>query len=148
MAFSLKIRPLFDAYVLTRDFYNYTKEFITQESDLAGQDKVDAMSALYVYMKVKTDNTLNVSDFAQTYFATPTTQDTYKEFMASKKVPATDIVRDLSMIVNKLRRRRIKFSNEVDIYAPVDNFSENVIILESVNDSTTLKIKGVIKTEK
>lgn len=133
--------------VLTRDFFNYTKEFITQKSELSGRDKVDIMSALYVYMKVRTDDSLNVGEFAQEYFPTPALKDSYKEYMASKKVPATDIVRDISMIASKLRKRRIKFTNSVDVYAPVDNFSDNVTILSSEADSTTLKIRGTIKTE-
>lgn len=133
--------------VLTKDFFNYTKEFITKKSDFSGQEKVDAMSALYVYMKVRTEDRLNVGDFAQTYIASPMQRDSYKEYMASRKVPATDIIRDLSMVASKLRRRRIKFTNSVDIYAPVDDFKENITILESSPDSTTLKIKGTIKTE-
>lgn len=133
--------------VLTRNFFNYTKEYITKKADLNGQEKIDAMSALYVYMKVRTDNNLNVGDFAQTYFASPVQRDSYKTYMATKKVPATDIVRDLSMIASKLKKRRIKFTNAVDIYAPVDNFNENLTIISSEIDSTTLKIKGTIKTE-
>ena len=133
--------------VLTRDFFNYTKDFITKKSDLSGQAKVEAMSALYVYMKVRADDTLNVGGFAKEYFSSPLLQDSYQTFMASKNVPAIDIVRDLSIIASKLRRRRIKFTNAVDLYAPVDDFSNNIEILESVADSTTLKIKGTIKTE-
>ena len=49
--------------------------------------------------------------------------------------------------IDKLKKRRIKFSNSVDVYAPVDKFSENVSIISSDNDSTTIKIKGTIKTE-
>lgn len=133
--------------VLTRDFFNYTKEFITKKSGLPGKDKVELMSALYVYIKVRADNSLNVGDFAQEYFHTPEFKDSYQDYMTSKKVPATNIPRDLSMISSKLRKRRIKFSNSVDIYAPVDNFSDNVTILSSEGDSTTLKIQGTIKTE-
>ncbi len=133
--------------VLTKDFFNYTKEFITNKSALSGNQKVDVMSALYVYMKVQTDRHINVGDFADAYLSTPSLKDAYKNFMASKKVPATDIVKDLSMIQSKLKKRRIKFSNSVDVYAPVDKFSENVSIISSDNDSTTIKIKGTIKTE-
>jgi len=136
-----------ESNVLTRDFFNYTKEFITQKSDLSGVKKVDTMSALYVYLKVRAENTLNVGDFADTYFETPTLKDAYKTFMASKKVPSIDILRDTSMIANKLRRRRIKFSNNVDIYAPVDSFNDNITIVETDSTSTTLKIKGNIQTE-
>jgi len=133
--------------VLTKDFFNYSKDFITQKSTLAGQQKVDIMSALYVYMKVRADNVLNVNDFAQAYFPTPDLKDSYKAFMASKRVPATDIPRDLTMIASKLRKRRIKFSNSVDIYAPVDNFADNVTVISADATSTTINIKGTIKTE-
>lgn len=133
--------------VLTRDFFNYTKEFITKKADFSGQEKIEAMSALYVYMKVRTDNSLNIGDFAQTYFSSSVQRDSYKTYMAARKVPATDIVRDLSMIASKLKKRRIKFTNSVDIYAPVDNFVENVTIIASETDSTTLRINGTIKTE-
>ena len=133
--------------VLTRDFFNHTKDFITKKSGLDGRQQVDAMSALYVYTKVRAENGLNVGGFAQEYFALPETRDNYQAYMASKRVPATDIVRDISMLASKLRRRRIKFSNSVDIYAPTDDFSQNVEILESNIDSTTIKINGTVKTE-
>lgn len=133
--------------VLTKDFFNFTKEYITQKSNLTGPQKIDTMSALYVYMKVRTESILNVNDFAQTYLPTPSAKDAYKSYMASKKVPATDISRDLSMIASKLKKRRIKFTNAVDVYAPVDNFSDNVSVISSDEGSTTLKIKGTIKTE-
>lgn len=133
--------------VLTKDFFNHTKDFITKKSGLNGVKQVEVMSALYVYMKVRIDNRLNVGSFAQEYFEQPEIRDNYQAYMASKRVPATDIVRDNSMIASKLKRRRIKFTNSVDIYAPIDDFSNNVEIVESNADSTTLKINGAVKTE-
>lgn len=133
--------------VLTKDFFNHTKDFITKKSGLSGVELTGVMSALYVYMKVRTDNRLNVASFAQEYFAEPEMRDNYQAYMTSKKVPATDIVRDNSMILSKLKKRRIKFTNAVDLYAPVDDFSNNVEILESIAGSTTLKINGTVKTE-
>lgn len=133
--------------VLTKDFFNHTKDFITKKSGLDGRQQVDAMSALYVYMKVRAENRLNVGGFAQEYFALPETRDSYQAYMASKRVPATDIIRDTSMIASKLKKRRIKFSNSVDIYAPIDDFAQNVEILESNAECTTLRINGTVKTE-
>jgi hypothetical protein len=133
--------------LLTKEFFNYTQEFINKKSDLSGKEKVEVMSALYVYMKVRTDPHLNINDFADTYLSTAAQKDAYKNFMASKNVPAIDIVKDLSMISNKLKKRRLRFSNSIDVYAPADNFSDNISIISSEPESTTVKIKGIIESE-
>lgn len=84
--------------VLTREFYNHTKDFITKKSNLNREQKFGAMSALYVYLKVRTTPTINVNEFTREHFPTVIMMDSYKAYMTSQKVPATDIRRDLSMI--------------------------------------------------
>ena len=133
--------------VLTRDFYNHTKDFITKKSNLNGEQKVEAMSALYVYLKVRTMPTISVNEFAREYLPTAIMMDSYKAYMTSQKVPTTDIRRDLSMITKKLKRRRIRFTNFVEISAPVDDFKENIQIVSSDENGTMVSIKAAIATE-
>jgi len=136
-----------NADVLTRDFFNHTKAFISESPLLDGEQKVEAMTALYVYLKVCNEPTISVQTFSQNYLPEPREQDNYSRFMAAKGMPATDFRKDITMVSRKLRQRKIKFSSNVSILAPVDDFSEIITILETDEVSTTVKIRGTIQNE-
>lgn len=131
--------------ILTKEFFYATKEFITQKANISGQDKVDKMSALYTYLKVDTSPTISVAEFAQRYFADADLKDQYTNFMEAKKVPSTTIHKNMEKLT--LRNRKVKFTNEVSLYAPVDKFSENVEIIASTDTTTEIRINGRIKSE-
>ena len=133
--------------ILTKDFYNYTKEFITSKSGFNGDQIVDCMSALFVYLKTDTNPNINVREFATTYFPNTEIIDEFSRFMEQKRIPLNNIRKDNSLIKDKLKNRKIKFSNAVLVTAPVDNFTENLEILEKTTESTTIKIKGIIMSE-
>lgn len=134
--------------VLTRDFFNYAKEFITKKAQFDGEQIVDCMSALYVYLKTDTNPNINIREFANTYFPNAEVIDEFSKFMEQKKMPLNNIHKDNSLIKSKLINRKIKFSNSVLLTAPVDRFSENITILEKTLEDTTIKIKGTITSEK
>lgn len=133
--------------IMTRDFFNYTKEYITKKSGLPGDSVVEAMSALYVYLKVNTNLNINVGEFGQQYFADANIRDEYSRFMETKKVPQNNIRKDLTLLANKLKQRKIRFTNNVLLYAPIDNFNINVEIIEKTESHTTMKINGSIQAE-
>ncbi|MGI6162214.1 MAG: nucleoid-associated protein [Christensenellales bacterium] len=131
--------------ILTKEFFFATKEFITKKANIPGQDKVDKMSALYTYLKVDTSPTISVAEFAQRYFADADLKDQYTNFMETKKVPSTTIHKSMEKL--NLRNRKVRFTNEVSLYAPVDKFSENVEIIATTDTTTDIRINGKIKSE-
>jgi len=133
--------------VLTRDFFYSTKEFITKQSSLSGEQKVDGMTALYTYLKIDNTATISVSDFANRYLPDAPTRDLYTGFMQTKRIPMNSIRKNMEMLSGKLKRRKVRFTNKVDIYGPVENFSENVEILSCTDTSTNILIKGKICAE-
>jgi hypothetical protein len=138
-----------DDEILTRDFYENTKEFLSnpKKSKLSGGEIVDRMTALYTYLKVDNIQTISVDDFAQKYLPDVEVRDLYSNYMQSKKIPMNSFSKNTDMIKNKLRKRKIKFTNEVDIYAPSEDFEKNVRFIEKTEISTIVEIKGKIKTE-
>ena len=133
--------------ILTKTFYEHTKEFLAKKSKMTGEEIVDRMSALYTYLKVDNNQTISIDDFAQKYLPDAKARDSYSVYMQSKNVPMISFSKDMAMLKGKLKRRKIKFTNDVYIYAPFENFSENVQLLERTDEDTTVKIKGHIKTE-
>jgi hypothetical protein len=133
--------------ILTKTFYEHTKEFLTKKSKMTGEEIVDRMSALYTYLKVDNNQTISIDDFAQRYFPDAEEKDSYSAYMQSKNVPMISFNKDMAMLKGKLKRRKIKFTNDVYIYAPSETFNENVQFLEKTDDDTIVKIKGHIKTE-
>lgn len=124
----------------TRNFFEYTTEFINK-SELPKADKFDLHNALYTYLKTDKNATIETSSFAETYLP-DTIEDDYISFMENKKFPTNSIIKNTSLIKSKLRIRKLSFSTEVKITAPADKFSELVELIESSENSTTLKIKG------
>jgi uncharacterized protein YjbK len=131
--------------ILTKEFFFATKEFITKKSTMQGQDRMDKMSALYTYLKVDTSETISVAEFSQRYFSDPTMKDQYENYMESKKIPATTIHKNMEKL--SIRNRKVKFTNNVTIYAPVEDFEKNFMILDQTDTTTDVRIKGHIKSE-
>lgn len=125
---------------LTSDFYQYTKDFINKLDVLDGK-KVDLNFALYSYLKVSNSNNVHIAEFADQYLEGDQ-KDEYLNYMETKDFPTTAVPKDLTYIKNRLRRRRIKFTSDVVIIAPSENFKELVKIVDSVDAKTVIEIKG------
>ena len=67
--------------------------------------------------------------------------------MKKKGMPMRDFAKDTTLIRNKLRTRRIRFSNNVRITGPSDGFEKLVQIVGVDDDWTTVKVHGVIETQ-
>jgi len=124
----------------TRDFFEFTKEFVNS-SALPTEKKIDINNALYTYLKTDQSGTVSVSSFSDLYFD-PDTADQYSEFMANKEFPQGSVSKELDLIANSLRLRKINFSSNVTISAKEEAFRESVKVIESSDDETILRIKG------
>lgn len=131
----------------TQNFYIETREFINK-LDISDEDKFDYHNSLYDYLKMSRETTVSINDFSNRYFE-PEIIDRYNEHMRSKNFPANAIMKDIEYIKNKLRRRQIKFTSQVRISAPSENFENLVQIVPQENNTVTtmLRIQGKIEEQ-
>lgn len=125
---------------LTRDFYMNTREFI-DNLEIDDEEKIDLNYALYTYLKVSQNNTIQISEFADQFFEGDH-RDNYINYMETKGFPSIAISKDMSYIKNKLRRRKIKFTTDVTISAPSEKFKDLVKILDCEDSKTVVQIEG------
>lgn len=130
---------------LTRDFYFNTKEFI-DKLPIDDEKKVDMNISLYTYLKVSQENTISIRTYADNYLADDV-KPQYERHMIGKKFPENNVVKDLTLLKNKLRRRGLTFSSKIRIVGPSDNFSDLVEIGEYDGEKTTVKISGKIEEQ-
>ncbi len=109
----------------TREFHDYTKDFI-RGLDLPEETKTGLYNALTTYLRVDQRPTVEVNDFAQSYFYDAATRDTYAQFMRSKEFPMTAIHKDLSEVASSLKYRKVQFSNDIRLTAPAEKFADMV----------------------
>lgn len=109
----------------TKEFYDYTKDFVTR-LDVAPEQKNDLLNALSTCLKVAKSPTIQVSEFAQTYLADPEVVDSYQVYMSDKKFPANAVNKDLAYVQGSLKLRKLVFSQGIKITGPSEQFSEKV----------------------
>ncbi|HBO2000444.1 hypothetical protein IPC1146_10265 [Pseudomonas aeruginosa] len=129
----------------TRDFFEYASDFISG-MDTEPERKIDLQQALYTYLKTDKSTTIETAEFAQKYLNNEESDD-FSHYMESKGFPDSAVTKDTKLINRKLARRKLNFTNNVKITAPADNFSELIQVLESTEDDTTLKIRGVLLSQ-
>jgi hypothetical protein len=130
---------------LTSDFYHFTKDHI-ENMDVSEEIKLDLNTSLYSYLKVSQSNVINVVEYAEQYLEQEQ-RDSYSNFMYEKGFPDRAITKDITYIKYKLRRRNLKFTSDVKISAPSDQFEDLVNIAGSDNGRTLVSIKGNISKE-
>ena len=124
----------------TRDFFEYTKEFINS-ADIPTGTKIDLQQALHTYLKTDQSNTIQCSSFAEQYMEEDL-RDDYAPYMENKNFPTNAVVKDTSLIRRKLQHRKMNFSSSVKLTAPADTFDEKVQVIEITEEHTTIKIQG------
>lgn len=125
---------------LTSDFYHFTKDYI-ENIDTNEETKLDLNTSLYSYLKVSQSNIINVVEFAEQYLEQEQ-RDNFANFMYDKGFPERAVNKDITYIKYKLRRRNLKFTSDVKISAPSDEFEDLVNIAGSDNGRTLVSIKG------
>lgn len=119
-----------NAAQLTKRFYDETRSFINK-TDLAVEDKADLLTGLYTYLKVDQSSLVEVGAFAKAYMADEDLQDAYAAFMRKKSFPNTAVLKDISDIGSRLRRRRLSFSRNIQLTAPSEAF-EDLVEVKSI----------------
>ncbi len=131
---------------LTKSYFEYSRMFI---NDLVVDDerKLDLQTSLYTYLKSDQSPVISVNDFATRYLE-PAQRDGYISFMHELGFPQNAVSKDLELLHNVLKLRKIKFSSAVKVTAPADRFDELVNVVETSPEGTTLRISGKIMEQK
>ncbi|MBU3155199.1 nucleoid-associated protein [Clostridium estertheticum] len=129
--------------VITKDFYEGTKEFINI-LEITDEEKIDLNLQLYSYIKSPINASISIEDFSDNSFEAEV-KDSYNDYMVNKNIPTTLIQKDNQYIENRLKQRKIKFFNEISIAGPSENFNNLVKIIGTDDYGTTLKVGGKIK---
>lgn len=114
-----------NAAQLTKKFYEQTREFINK-IDVPEERKSDLLTGLYTYLKVDQSPTVEISSFAKSYLGDDGLKDAYTAFMNQKSFPGAAVLKDITDIGSKLRRRRLTFSRNVQLTAPSEAFEDLV----------------------
>ena len=129
----------------TRDFHEYTTNFI-KEANLTTEERVDLQQALYTYLKVDQGQTIQTSSFAEKYIK-PELQDDFTAYMEKKNFPTNAVQKDLTLIKNKLKNRKMNYDTGVKLIAPADRFKELINVLETTSEYTNIRIMGQLASQ-
>ncbi len=110
----------------TARFFDLTKEFI-KKADFDPEKKRDVIDSLYVFVRDEQDPTFTADQFGSRYLP-PEMQDTYSDFLDTKKFTPNAVVRDTSQMGSRLRRRRLKFGGDIELSASPEALKSKVII--------------------
>ena len=126
----------------TKDFYNVARSFIDQ-MPVPQADRVDFQGDLISYLR-QNDEILEPRTFARRVLPEDQRDDFLGVCRGSGITEA--ITKDLTLLKGKLRRRSVKFSSNVTLYAPPDVFEESVRITGESDDGwTEVRIRGSIE---
>ena len=97
--------------------------------------------------------TISIDEFANEYIS-ERHRDYFINEMTESGIPTNAISKDTAYINNRLKQRRIKFTNEVSIIAPSDKFGDSIKIINDIEDledeegdHTLILVKGKIKEQ-
>ena len=111
---------------MTRIFWEGTSKFI-RAVDVSEERRTDLLTGLYTYLRVDQAPNVEVATFANTYLE-PNLRDDYRAFMGNEGFPQNAIAKDLSELAGKLKRRRVRFSRDVQLTGSPEAFSDLVTI--------------------
>ena len=123
----LGLTHLVESAKLTRDFINYTRQFI-KKLDVPEEKRFELNTALVTYVKTDQSELISMSEFADRYLPDDDTRDEYESFCVSKKLPDHAFAKDLSESGSLLKVRTIKFGKNVKLTGPADSLGKLISI--------------------
>ena len=115
----------------TAKFFDLTREFVrtsVNDRDL----RRDLGDALFAFVKVDQASTFTSQQFGETYLP-PELRDPFKKFLEAKKFPTNRaVVRDISDMGSRLRRRKYKFGPDIELSASPDAIRNGTVTIEDV----------------
>lgn len=131
--------------LVTKNFYEETKAYING-LEISDEEKIDLNLQLYSYVKSPINSTISIEEFAENSLKEDL-RDSYSTHMMNKDIPTTLINKDTQYLEQRLKQRKIKFSNEISIIGPSEKFNDSIKVLSTPDEqgSTTIKINGKIQ---
>lgn len=115
----------------TAKFFDLTKEFVRDR--ITDRDlRRDLGDALFAFVKVDQAPTFTSQQFGDAYLP-PELRDPFNKFLESKKFP-TDraVIRDVSEMGGRLKRRKYKFGPDIEFSASPEAIRNGTAIIEEV----------------
>jgi hypothetical protein len=110
----------------TAKFFDLTKEFI-RKSALDPDKKRNIIDSLHVFVRDEQTPTFTADQFGSRYIPEEM-QDTFADFLSSRRFTSNAVVRDTSQMGTRLRRRRLKFGNDIELSATPEALKNKVLI--------------------
>jgi hypothetical protein len=85
------------------------------------------MDSLFVFVRDERAKTFTASQFSNSYLPREL-QDTFTNFLDQRKFTTNAVVRDISQMGNRLRRRRLKFGSDIELSASPEALKNKVTI--------------------
>ncbi len=142
--------------IQSKKFYVNTESFIKANVE-SGKEKEDLLKVLKTEFLNEDEESQQISpnDFAELYFHDDEVRDIYKNDVV-EYLPDT-IIKDPSLIKNRIAKKKIVFPNNITIAGPDNTFDINVKVVDSEeeinelklnsNDYTILKVLGIPQQE-
>lgn len=115
----------------TARFFDLTKEFVrtsVNDRDL----RRDLGDALFTFVKVEQSPTFTSQEFGDAYLP-PELQDPFNKFLEGKKFPTNRaVVRDISDMGGRLRRRKYKFGHDIEFSASPEAIRSGTVVIQDV----------------
>lgn len=129
----------------TQNFFLYAREFIN-DLDADPAQKMDYQDAIYTYLRNENNSVVSVGEFSSEHLK-PEHQDRFVAHMRNSGFPEISVVKDLSLLGNKLKRRVMRFSTGVSLIRKSGLLRDVVRIVSSTNEQTTLVIAGRMENQ-
>lgn len=118
-----------DSAYETAKFFNLTKEFAA--NNVADrQIRHDLNDSLYTYVKNDQAPTFTVAEFADRHVPLDL-RDVYQAFMRRKQFPDRAVRRDTAELKGRLKRRRFKYGQDIEVSAPPETIANGLVTFES-----------------
>ena len=135
----LGLSTIENAKIQSKRFYEKTQEFTQQLSNEA-HDTGGIREALRLELMNPEEASISPIEFAQQHIPQEDTRTEYLRQVAD--FMPDSFPKDLSLINQQLKTRKIEFENRVKIVGPEDEFNRSVEILEQSQDHVTIRINA------
>jgi hypothetical protein len=112
----------------TARFFDLTKDFV-RRSNFSKDMKQDLVDALHTFVKTETANTFTTNEYASQYLPAEA-HDAYQSFLEGNRFPLRAVVRDISEMGPRLRRRRFRFGSEIELSVSTDALNSRDVVIE------------------
>lgn len=126
---------------LTQDFFEKSLRFF-DEKGFSQSKRIALGEALRTELR-SNNQTLSVTNFAQTHIQSAKDQGDYVTYMQKSGFPAHAITKDVDYVKNRLRRRqKVCFDSDVVISTPADSVNDLLGFKDNGDGTTTVTVQG------